>query len=65
LSAAISTANTARHVQELVENAGLGAFFQQVCHLAATNCKAQAAEKLTIEIIMFDFEGRVLGRVEI
>src|SRR5437899_3271319 len=54
LSAAIGTANTARHVQELVENAGFGAFFQQVCHLAAVNCKAQAKEKLAMEVIMFD-----------
>jgi cobalt-precorrin-5B (C1)-methyltransferase len=64
LSAAISTANTARHVQELVEGAGLAGFFDQICHLAAMNCKAQATEKLAIEVIMFDFEGRILGRVE-
>ena len=61
LSAAIATANTARHVQELVESAGLGTFFQQVCLLAAANCKAQATGELTIEAIMFDFEGGILG----
>jgi cobalt-precorrin-5B (C1)-methyltransferase len=64
LSAAIATANTARHVQELVESAGLPGFFDRICHLAAVNCEAQAPGKLAIEVIMFDFEGRILGRAE-
>ena len=64
LSAAIAHANTARHVQELVENAGLAAFFEQICRLAASNCKAQATAKLAMEVIMFDFDGRILGRAE-
>jgi len=49
----------------LVEMAGLDAFFQQVCQLAAENCKGQATGKLAIEVIMFDFEGHILSRVEI
>jgi cobalt-precorrin-5B (C1)-methyltransferase len=64
LSAAIAHANTARHVQELVENARLAAFFEQICHLAASNCKAQTTAKLVMEVIMFDFDGRILGRAE-
>jgi cobalt-precorrin-5B (C1)-methyltransferase len=64
LSAAIRNANTARHVQELVESAGLDAFFEKICQLAATNCKAQAAGKIAMEVVMFDFNGRILGRAE-
>jgi len=64
LSEAIAQANTARHVQELVENAGFAAFFEQICRLAAINCKVQATEKLAMEVIMFDFTGRILGRAE-
>jgi cobalt-precorrin-5B (C1)-methyltransferase len=65
LSEAIATANTARHVQELVESAGLTRFFHQICHLATTNCKSQATGNLAMEVIMFDFEGRILGRAEV
>jgi len=32
--------------------------------LAGVNCKGQAPGKLAIEVIMFDFEGRILGRAE-
>jgi cobalt-precorrin-5B (C1)-methyltransferase len=70
LSEAIAQANTARHVQELVENAGFDAFFEQICRLAAINCKAQVMKPgallppLAMEVIMFDFNGRILGRAE-
>jgi cobalt-precorrin-5B (C1)-methyltransferase len=60
---AIAAANTARHVQELVEAAGLNAFFERLCFLAARRCASTAGEKVAVEVILFDFEGRVLGRV--
>jgi cobalt-precorrin-5B (C1)-methyltransferase len=61
LSTAIATANTARHVQELVEAAGFTRFFPRLCQLAAHQCAAQVARNLAIEVVLFDFDGRVLG----
>jgi cobalt-precorrin-5B (C1)-methyltransferase len=60
LAEAIAAANTARHVQELVEAAGFGVFFARLCELAAGRCAA-VAERLALEVVLFDFEGRVLG----
>jgi cobalt-precorrin-5B (C1)-methyltransferase len=64
LADAIAAANTARHVQELVEGAGFTAFFPRLCELAAGHCAAAAAGRLAVEVLLFDFEGRVLGRAE-
>jgi cobalt-precorrin-5B (C1)-methyltransferase len=61
LAAAIATANTARHVQELIEAAGFAPFFPRLCALAAEQCAAVASGKLAIEVVLFDFNGRVLG----
>jgi cobalt-precorrin-5B (C1)-methyltransferase len=60
---AITAANTARHVQELIDAAGFAHFYPRLCELAAEQCAA-AAGKLAIEVVLFDFEGRVLGRAE-
>jgi cobalt-precorrin-5B (C1)-methyltransferase len=60
LAEAVAAANTARHVQELVEAAGFGVFFARLCELAAGRCFA-VAERLALEVVLFDFEGRVLG----
>jgi cobalt-precorrin-5B (C1)-methyltransferase len=60
LAEEVAGANSARHVQELVEAAGLASFFGRLCELAAEQCAA-AAERLAVEVVLFDFEGRVLG----
>jgi cobalt-precorrin-5B (C1)-methyltransferase len=64
LSAALGAANTARHVQELVEAAGFPRFFTRLCELAAEQGAALAPGKVAVEVVLFDFEGRVLGRAE-
>jgi cobalt-precorrin-5B (C1)-methyltransferase len=64
LADAIAAANTARHVQEMVEAAGFTAFFARLCELAAEQCAAVAAGRLAVEVVLFDFDGRVLGRAE-
>src|SRR5207253_1617791 len=40
LAGAIAAANTARHVQELIETAGLPVFFSRLCELAVEKCAA-------------------------
>jgi cobalt-precorrin-5B (C1)-methyltransferase len=64
LVAAIAAANTGRHVQELVEAAGLSRFHQRLCELAAKQCAATVDRQLAVDVVLFDFDGRVLGKVE-
>jgi cobalt-precorrin-5B (C1)-methyltransferase len=62
LAAAVGAANTARHVQELVEAAGFTRFFPRLCELAAEQCAAVVAGQLALDVVLFDFDGRILGR---
>jgi cobalt-precorrin-5B (C1)-methyltransferase len=64
LVAAIGAANTARHVQELVEAAGFSRFFPRLCELAAEQGASVAPGKVMVEVVLFDFDGRVLGRAQ-
>jgi len=61
LATAIAAANTARHVQELIEAAAFTPFFPRLCALAAEQCAGAVAGKLAIEVVLFDFDGRVLA----
>jgi cobalt-precorrin-5B (C1)-methyltransferase len=63
LVAAIASANTARHVQELVEAAQFGAFYHRLCELAAARCAGVVQGKLAVEVVLCDFAGRTLGQV--
>jgi cobalt-precorrin-5B (C1)-methyltransferase len=62
LADAVAAANTARHVQELIGAAGLTPFFTRLCELAAEQCAAVVPGRLAVEVVLFDFDGRVLGR---
>jgi cobalt-precorrin-5B (C1)-methyltransferase len=62
LVGAVHTANTARHVQEQIETAGFWRFYGRLCELAARHCKAAAGEAVAVEVVLFDFDGRILGR---
>ncbi len=63
LHAAIRGANTARHVGELVEEAGLEvAFYGELAALTHARCVDHVQGRLRIEAVLFDFGGRVLGR---
>jgi cobalt-precorrin-5B (C1)-methyltransferase len=62
LVAAIAAANTARHVQELVEAAGFLAFYSNLCDLAAAKCSDAVHGTVTIHVVLFDFDGRILGK---
>jgi cobalt-precorrin-5B (C1)-methyltransferase len=62
LVSAIASANTARHVEELVDAAGCTAFYSLVARRTAEACLAHVGGQLEIEAILFDFNGRVIGR---
>jgi cobalt-precorrin-5B (C1)-methyltransferase len=64
LAMAIAAANTARHVQELIAAAGLSPFYTRLAELAAEQCSQTVAARLQIEVVLFDFEGRVLSKSE-
>jgi cobalt-precorrin-5B (C1)-methyltransferase len=64
LAAAIEGANTARHVEELIAAARFLAFDHQIAARVARACQAHAGGRLALEVILLDFEGRVLARVE-
>jgi cobalt-precorrin-5B (C1)-methyltransferase len=59
---AVGAANTARHVQELIEGAGFAPFYDRLCELAAERCAAAAGGRVAVEVVLFDFDGRTLGR---
>jgi cobalt-precorrin-5B (C1)-methyltransferase len=62
LATAIASANTARHVQELIESAGFARFYERLCELAAEQCAAVVQDRLQLKVVLFDFEGRILGQ---
>jgi cobalt-precorrin-5B (C1)-methyltransferase len=61
LVAAIASANTARHVQELVGEAGLVSFYTRLCELAAAKCSEVLHGKAAIRVVLFDFDGTTLA----
>ena len=65
LVAAIAGANTARHVEELIDAAGFTSFYEHVAGRVAAAGHAHVAGRLEVEAVLFDFEGRVLARAAI
>jgi cobalt-precorrin-5B (C1)-methyltransferase len=59
---AIAGANTARHVEELVDASGFSAFYSLVASRTSEACLAHVGGGLEVEAILFDFNGRVIGR---
>lgn len=58
----IRKANTARHAQELIEPSGPRRFFQLICEQASERSRALVKGKVAVETLMFDFDGKLLGR---
>ncbi|OAI47044.1 cobalamin biosynthesis protein CbiD [Planctomycetaceae bacterium SCGC AG-212-F19] len=58
----ISAANSARHVQELVQAAGFARFYPALCERAARQCAAVVAGKCAVDVTLFDFDGNQLGK---
>lgn len=59
---AIGRANTARHVEELVDADQFTALYTHVAARAAAECSVHVTGRLDVEIILFDFAGHVLAR---
>jgi cobalt-precorrin-5B (C1)-methyltransferase len=65
LAGRIRHANTARHAQEMALQAGLSAFFDELCSTAAQRCSARTGGAVHVEAWCFDPDsGALLGRGE-
>ncbi|HXG74775.1 MAG TPA: cobalt-precorrin-5B (C(1))-methyltransferase [Candidatus Nitrosotenuis sp.] len=58
----IKNANTARHVQEIVTKSSVKGFFSEICAHVYKQMRAHSGNKVEIEVILFDFDGSILGR---
>lgn len=58
----IRKANTARHVQDIVMEHKVDGFFDKVCGLVYKHMRNHSEEKVPLDVILFDFDGKVLGR---
>lgn len=62
LAEAIASANTARHVEDLVDAAGFPTYYEGLARLVARSCARSVGGALEVEAVLFDFAGHVLGR---
>lgn len=58
----IVNANTARHVSEIIDSYSLTVFYDLICREAVKQLEGYSGKDLSIEVIMFDFEGNIVGR---
>jgi len=58
----IKGANTARHVSEIVTNHNVAGYFDLVCKKVHEQMSEHAKGQLAIEVVMFEFDGKVTGR---
>jgi cobalt-precorrin-5B (C1)-methyltransferase len=65
LRARIATANTARGAQELALEANLARFFSLLAEEAAASCHRFVHGAMAIDCLLFDFDGRLLGRAAV
>jgi cobalt-precorrin-5B (C1)-methyltransferase len=57
----IRAANTARHVFEIINENKISGYFDIICAEAHKQLGKYSDNKFEIEVIMFDFDGRIIG----
>ena len=58
----IKGANTARHVSEIIQENSVNGFFDLISKETYNHMKKYSENNLAIEVILFDFEGKILSR---
>ena len=58
----IHKANTARHVLEIVKANNIQGFFEKICEKVYDHLRNYSERKVSLEVIMFDFDGKILAR---
>lgn len=61
----IKNANTARHVSEIITKNNVTGYFDLVCRKVHEQMREHAKAQLEIEVVMFEFDGKVMGRYRI
>ncbi len=57
----IKSANTARHVFEITNENKVQGYFDMICKEAHMQLRKYSDNKFEIEVIMFDFDGKIIG----
>ena len=58
----IREANTARHVSEIIQENSIEGFFELICSETYKHMKKHSESTVSIEVILFDFDGKILSR---
>jgi len=58
----IKTANTARHVSEIIIENNVKGFFEEICNETYEHMRKHSEEKVSLDVILFDFDGNILAR---
>ena len=58
----IKKANTARHVSEIIQENNVKGFFDLICGETYKHMRNHCEEKVPIDVILFDFNGKILAR---
>jgi cobalt-precorrin-5B (C1)-methyltransferase len=58
----IASANTARHVSEIIKKNKIVSYYDHVCKKVYEQMYEHAKGRLQIDIILFEFDGMVIGR---
>ena len=58
----IHQANTARHVQEIIKENNVDGFFDKICEQVYNHMRKHSEQMISLEVIMFDFDGEILAR---
>jgi cobalt-precorrin-5B (C1)-methyltransferase len=58
----INTANTARHVSEIIKKNKVVHYYDHICERVYEQMYEHAKRQLQIEVILFEFDGTVIGR---
>ncbi|HXV46661.1 MAG TPA: cobalt-precorrin-5B (C(1))-methyltransferase [Nitrososphaera sp.] len=58
----IKGANTARHVSEIITKNNIAGYFDIVCKKVHEQMNEHAKGQLEIQVVMFEFDGKVIGR---
>ena len=58
----IKKANTARHVSEIIQENNIKGFFELICSETYKHMRTYSEEKVPIDVILFDFDGKTLAR---
>ena len=58
----IKNANTARHVSEIIDSNAISGYYDLLCKYAFNQMSIYSNNQLSIEVIMFNFNGNIIGK---